>query len=311
MSEVVARIGRPRRLAVDVSAAVNLVGTLGKYLGLTALFPIAVALWYGEPFWPFLVAGVVTSGFGLALERLTAGAAERIGVREGFLVVSATWLLAAGFASLPYLLGGGPQLDHPVDAYFEGMSGFTTTGATVVTDYDTLSRSIDMWRAFTQWLGGMGIVVLAVAVLPRLRIGGRQLMESELPGPEIAQLSGADPQDRPATVGALRRADGRGAARARVAWLARDRRSHDLLRGAVARVHDDADRRVLDAGTEHRGVLGGGAVDHRRLHAHRRSELRAHVPRSRTTSPAGDAPRRGVPALRRDRGRRLRRRSRR
>ena len=110
-------------------------------------------------------------------------------VREGFLVVSATWLMAAGFAALPYVFAGGDQLGHPIDAYFEGMSGFTTTGASVVTDYDELSRSLLMWRQFTQWLGGMGIIVLAIAVLPRLHVGGRQLMESELPGPEIAQLS--------------------------------------------------------------------------------------------------------------------------
>jgi trk system potassium uptake protein TrkH len=185
----VAGIGPRRRLAVDVAATVNLVGMLGKYLGLAVFFPIAVALWYHEPVWPFLAAGAIASGFGLLLERLTEGAAVRVGVREGFLVVSATWLLAAGFASLPYLFGGGDQFGSPIDAYFEGMSGFTTTGASVVTDYEALPRSIDMWRAYTQWLGGMGIVVLAIAVLPRLRVGGRQLMESELPGPEIAQLS--------------------------------------------------------------------------------------------------------------------------
>src|SRR3970282_2842946 len=69
------------------------------------------------------------------------------------------------------------------------MSGFTTTGASVVTDYEEINRSLGIWRQFTQWLGGMGIIVLAIAVLPRLRVGGRQMMESELPGPEIAQLS--------------------------------------------------------------------------------------------------------------------------
>ena len=189
MSQPVAGIGPRRRVAVDVAAAVNLVGTLGKYLGLAALFPVVVALWYSEPIWPFLAAGAITSGLGFLLERLTAGAAVRVGVREGFLVVSATWLLAAGFASLPYLFAGGDQLGHPVDAYFEAMSGFTTTGASVVTDFDDINRSLGMWRQFTQWLGGMGIIVLAIAVLPRLRVGGRQLMESELPGPEIAQLS--------------------------------------------------------------------------------------------------------------------------
>jgi trk system potassium uptake protein len=188
--EAVVRRGRQRRrLAVDVKATLNLIGTLGKYLGLAVVLPIAVALWYSEPVWPFLAAGAITGGAGLALERATAGSEERVSVREGFLVVSVTWLVAAGFASLPYLFAGGDQLGHPIDAYFEGMSGFTTTGASVVTDYDELSRSLLMWRQFTQWLGGMGIIVLAIAVLPRLHVGGRQLMESELPGPEIAQLS--------------------------------------------------------------------------------------------------------------------------
>jgi trk system potassium uptake protein TrkH len=182
------RIGPRRRLVVDVAATANLIGALGKYLGLAALFPAAVALWYREPVWPFLLAGAITSGVGLALERGTARSATHVGVREGFLVVSLTMLLTAGFASLPYLFAGGEQLDHPLDAYLEGMSGFSTTGASVVTDYDELSKSILMWRQFTQWLGGMGIIVLAVAVLPRLRVGGRQMMESELPGPEVAGL---------------------------------------------------------------------------------------------------------------------------
>ena len=178
-----------RRTAVDLKATANLVGILGKYLGLAAVFPVPFAIGYGEPFWPFLVTGAIVSGTGFSLERMTANAAPRVGVREGFLVVSVTWLLAAAFAALPYLFVGGDQLSHPLDAYFEGMSGFTTTGASVVTDFGEINRSLGIWRQFTQWLGGMGIIVLAIAVLPRLRVGGRQLLESEMPGPEIAQLS--------------------------------------------------------------------------------------------------------------------------
>jgi trk system potassium uptake protein len=189
LSQPAARIGPPRRLAIDVPAALNLVGTLGKYLGLGALFPVPFALWYDEPFWPFIAAGTIMSGFGFILERLTSGAAVRVGVREGFLVVSLTWLLAAAFAALPYLLASGSQLSSPIDAYFEGMSGVTTTGASVATDLTEINRSLGIWRQFTQWLGGMGFIVLAIAILPRLRVGGRQLMESELPGLEIAQLS--------------------------------------------------------------------------------------------------------------------------
>ncbi|MDW8338670.1 MAG: TrkH family potassium uptake protein [Thermoleophilia bacterium] len=182
------RIGPRRRVAVDLEASVNLLGTLTAFLGLAALVPIAVAALYGEPIWPFLVAGGLTSGFGLALQQATRGAGERVRAREGFLVISATWLLAACFGALPYLLAGGEQFADPVDALFEGMSGFTTTGATVVTDFDALPNSLKMWRQLTQWLGGLGIIVLALAVLPRLRVGGRQLFETELPGPEVDQL---------------------------------------------------------------------------------------------------------------------------
>ena len=189
-ADTVKRALRPRRrAAVDLQATVNLVGILGKYLGLAAVFPVPFAIGYGEPVWPFLATGAIVSGLGFALERMTAGAAPRVGVREGFLVVSVTWLLAAAFAALPYVFIGGEQLDHPLDAYFEGMSGVTTTGASVVTDLDGINRSLGIWRQFTQWIGGMGIIVLAIAVLPRLRVGGRQLLESEMPGPEVSQLS--------------------------------------------------------------------------------------------------------------------------
>jgi trk system potassium uptake protein TrkH len=187
---VVARVRRAGRLsvAVDVSASLNLVATMVKYLGLSVLFPTAIALIYSEPVWPFLLAGAITIGFGAGLERVTSGAA-RVGVREGFLVISLTWLLAAGVGALPYVLSGDEQLGHPIDAYFEAMSGFTTTGASIATDLPDLSRSLAMWRQFTQWLGGMGIIVLALAILPRLRVGGRQLLEAELPGPEFEQLA--------------------------------------------------------------------------------------------------------------------------
>ena len=189
MTHTATRIGSRRCLAVDVPGAVNLVGTLGKYLGLATLFPVPFALWYGEPFWPFLAAGAIASGLGYTLERLTPSSGVDIGVREGFLVVAATWLFAAGVAALPYVLSSGEQLANPLDAYFEGMSGVTTTGASVATDLTEINRSLGIWRQFTQWLGGMGFIVLAIAVLPRLRVGGRQLMESELPGPEMTQLS--------------------------------------------------------------------------------------------------------------------------
>jgi trk system potassium uptake protein len=162
-----------------------------KWVGAAFVVPAAVALGYGEPVWPFLVSGAVTAGSGLALDRITGpkrGAA--VGPRESFLVVALIWLLIPVFGALPFLLGGEAQLSSPVDAYFEAVSGFTATGATVLTDVEALDRSMLFWRQLSHWLGGMGIIVLAVAVLPRLRIGGRQLLQSELAGPtEIERFS--------------------------------------------------------------------------------------------------------------------------
>ena len=179
------RAVRRETLGVDVLASLNLVGSLTKYLSLALLLPIALAIGYGESPWPFVISLAIAGGFGWGLGRIARGK-EGVGIREGFLVVSLTWLVAAGVGALPYLFAGEEQLSHPVDAYFEAMAGFTTTGASVLGDIPALPRSLLMWRQFTQWLGGIGIIVLALAVLPRLRVGGRQLFESEAPGPELA-----------------------------------------------------------------------------------------------------------------------------
>jgi trk system potassium uptake protein TrkH len=169
---------------VDVTGALNLVGWLVKFLALAFLFPALLAVAYGEPVWPFLVAGAITFAFGFGCERLTDGR-ERIGAREGYLVVALIWILIAVFGAIPYLLAE-PQLADPIDALFESMSGFSTTGSSVLTDVEGLSRSMAMWRQFTTWIGGVGIIVLFLAVLPRLRVGGRQaLFRSESAGPEL------------------------------------------------------------------------------------------------------------------------------
>ena len=176
------------RLGVDVGGALNLVGSLVKYLSLAFLVPAGFAFGYGESAWPFVLPALVTVLSGWSLERVTSGK-ETVGPREGFLVVALTWLLAALFVSLPYVIASEPQFSNALDAYFESMSGLTTTGATVLTDVESLNHSLVMWRQFSQWIGGMGIIVLALAILPRLRVGGRQLLESELPGPDVEKLT--------------------------------------------------------------------------------------------------------------------------
>jgi trk system potassium uptake protein TrkH len=179
---------RPPLLAVDVPGALHIVGMLIAYLSASTLVPAGIAIGYDESPWPFLVAGAIGAAAGSGCAYVTRGD-HRLGIREGFLVVSLTWLVAAALAALPYVLSGDPQLDRPVDAYFEGMSGFSTTGGSIVPDVEALPHGIAIWRQFTQWLGGIGIIVLALAVLPRLRVGGRQLLEHEMPGPEIETLT--------------------------------------------------------------------------------------------------------------------------
>ena len=136
-------------------------------------------------------ASVLVGGF---LWFRTRGAGKHVGRREALLLVGVSWLIGAAVAGLPYFLWAqwhcGPAEQHPflspVNCYFEAMSGLTTTGATVLggaASIESLPQSLLLWRAFTQWLGGLGIVVLFVAVLPTLGVGGRRLFRVEAPGP--------------------------------------------------------------------------------------------------------------------------------
>ncbi len=162
-----------------------------KWVGVAFLAPAALAVGYGEAAWPFLVSAAITVGCGLGLDQITGEKrATAVGPRESFLVVALIWLLVPLFGALPFVLGDVPQLSRVVDAYFESVSGFTATGATVLTNIEGLDHAMLFWRQLSHWLGGMGIIVLAVAVLPRLRVGGRQLLQSELAGPtEIERFS--------------------------------------------------------------------------------------------------------------------------
>jgi trk system potassium uptake protein TrkH len=156
-------------------------GVLLTGFALTMLAPIAVswstrdgaATAFDEAFFATLAAGV-------AIWLLARRDKRELKARDGFLLVVLLWTVFPAFASLPFLL----HLDISVtDAYFEATSGLTATGATVLSGLDTMPLSINFWRTFLHWIGGMGVVVLAVAILPLLGIGGRQLFKAETPGP--------------------------------------------------------------------------------------------------------------------------------
>jgi trk system potassium uptake protein TrkH len=145
-----------------------------------------VALAYGDgDARAFFIAAAVTFVVGWGVYLLTRFE-EDVTTREGFAIVTMSWVAAAVFGGLPYLLSG--VVSSPVSAVFEAMSGFTTTGATVFSDIESLPRGVLFWRSMTHWIGGMGIIVLVIAVLPYLGVGGMQLFQAEVPGPTPERL---------------------------------------------------------------------------------------------------------------------------
>jgi trk system potassium uptake protein TrkH len=163
-----------------VGVVSNIMGSLLIFLGLTMLLPLVFSLFYGENIAPLLLSSGITMGCGLILRYYTAPVTE-LNQREGYAVATLGWVAATVFGSLPFIFSGAaPTI---IDAIFESMSGFSTTGATILADIEAQPKGILFWRSFTQWLGGMGIIVLSVAILPRLGAGGLQLFRAEVPGP--------------------------------------------------------------------------------------------------------------------------------
>jgi trk system potassium uptake protein TrkH len=165
---------------------IHLAGMLVRLFSAAFLAPVAVALFYAEYYDAvgFALAGAVAFLAGHYMRRVADEPSDLRRV-EGMAIVAGTWLLVAVAGAVPYVWVAVP----PVDAFFESMSGLTTTGATTFSDFDRFGRGIFFWRSLTQWLGGLGVIALFVAILPRLAIGGRQLFFAEAPGPTDEKLT--------------------------------------------------------------------------------------------------------------------------
>lgn len=156
---------------------------LGWLLLLDAAFlclPLLASLVFDESPLPFLTAIGLAGFVGLVLVKVHPPTDRLIRARDGFLVVSGAWIAVSLVGAVPYLVAGALG---PVDALFESVSGFTTTGSTVIGDTAVIPRALLLWRAMSQWLGGMGIILFTIAILPLLGIGGMQLFKAEVPGP--------------------------------------------------------------------------------------------------------------------------------
>ena len=175
---------------MNVRFCFQIAGKFVMYLGLLMLTPAVCTLFYGgDDLSTFLLSALVTSLAGLAflvVFRIPETPTE-IRRREGFLIAALCWVLASVFGAIPYYIYG--VFASPVDALFESTAGFTTTGATALVSIEGLPKGILFWRNFTQWLGGMGIIVLGIAILPRLFVGGAQIMGLETPGPTTEKFA--------------------------------------------------------------------------------------------------------------------------
>ncbi len=175
-------------MSLNLRAIVKILSFVMVLLSMAMLPSLLVSLIYGEYatavaflkiIAPLLVLGAVT-----AIRIKTRS--PKLRLREGFLVVALSWLLASLVGALPYLLTG--TIDSFVNAFFESTSGFTTTGASVISDVESLPNGILFWRSFCQWLGGMGILIFAISILPTLGISGQRIARAETPGPTLNKV---------------------------------------------------------------------------------------------------------------------------
>jgi trk system potassium uptake protein len=165
------------------------VGILNAFLGITMIFPIAFGYYYGdgsvaplaESMGITFLAGIILYGF------FRGPKTAAISQREGMAIVAVGWTAIGVAGALPFYLG--IESCSFIDAFFESVSGFTTTGSSILTDIESVSRGLLFWRSLIQWLGGMGIIVLSLAILPFLGVGGMQLYKAEVPSPVPDKLA--------------------------------------------------------------------------------------------------------------------------
>ena len=160
-----------------------LIGVLLIVLGISMLAPYSMQILYNEKSHSFVSSSIITVFIGILCVLANLEKAFKLNLRQTFLFSTLAWVMVAIFGSLPFVLA--TQNFTFSDAFFESMSGITTTGATIITDLDNSPKSILLWRAIMQWLGGIGIVVMAITILPLLKVGGMQLFKME--GPDTTE----------------------------------------------------------------------------------------------------------------------------
>ena len=171
-----------------------IIGQIARAEGLLMLLPLVAAICYGESVWPLVIPILILLVLGTLLTLRRPAERDRMGVRDGLFVVGLSWVVMSLFGMLPFILSG--TITNPVDAFFETVSGFTTTGSTVLGETlgvfpEDLPRGIALWRSLTHWIGGMGVLVFVLAVMPQQEFKSARLMHAmraEVPGPVATKV---------------------------------------------------------------------------------------------------------------------------
>ena len=170
---------------MNIKTVLRILGLSLLIEGALMLLPIITALIYSESPVPFIIPGLILLVLGAGLSAFSPGSVT-LYARDGFVAVSLVWIAMSAFGALPFVISG--DIPAYIDALFETVSGFTTTGASVVNDVEVMSRSCLFWRSFTHWIGGMGVLVFIMAVLPLSGEHSMHIMRAEVPGPIVGKL---------------------------------------------------------------------------------------------------------------------------
>ena len=174
---------------LSISSVFRIIGINLAVISIAMLPSFVVSLVYDDTsvYRPFFLIMMLCFITGVALIKLCSSSVKQLKVRDGFLIVTICWLLAAAIGALPFIVTGA--ITDPFDAFFESCSGFSTTGSTILNNVEILPRGILFWRSFTHWIGGMGILVFAIALMPSLGISGQNIAVSEAPGPSLDKIT--------------------------------------------------------------------------------------------------------------------------
>lgn len=176
-------------MSLNYRVIIRIIGTISIMIGLAMLLPLTVAVIYHETEAgiAFFKSVLIALPPGLLVLIFIRTDSTTLKIRDGYMIAALCWFIASAYGAFPYLFSGA--IPTYLDAYFESVSGFTTTGASIIEDFSVMPKSIQFWRSFSHWLGAMGILILAISLLPALGIGGLKIASAEAPGPTVEKMS--------------------------------------------------------------------------------------------------------------------------